>query len=225
MSGDQSARSRTRRPAARCSCTTSSGRYARPRPARAALRINGIALNANGRWIPTRSATPSTALVPQRKVGFPIPNAGLLLGFQGTKTARREGISSPFSDAGGCTSPQNSGSLRPHLQLAAVFSKRPGPEAARRGQPQIDAGVVGQVVRRVWAASLDEVGRRANESLVKIRPNPYSDHVLGDLFAEAHACVVPLGHNVGQAVVIDDLNSDIRVVRQEPRHSGRQDRV
>src|SRR5271165_2659567 len=62
------------------------------------------------RWIPTRSATPSTALVPQRKVGFPIPNTGLLLGFQGTKTARREGISSPFSDAGGCTSRQNSGS-------------------------------------------------------------------------------------------------------------------
>src|SRR5271157_4137008 len=62
-------------------------------------------------WIPTRSATPSTALVPQRKVGFPIPNTGLLLGFQGTKTARREGISSPFSDAGGCTSPQNSGVL------------------------------------------------------------------------------------------------------------------
>jgi Toprim domain len=60
-------------------------------------------------WIPTRSATPSTALVPQQKVGFPIPNAGLLLGFQGTKTARREGRSSPFRDAGGCTSPQNSG--------------------------------------------------------------------------------------------------------------------
>ena len=74
-------------------------------------------------WIPTRSATPSTALVPQRKVGFPIPNARLLLGFQGTKTARREGISSPFSDAGGCTSPQNSGrpqianSGAPQLQL------------------------------------------------------------------------------------------------------------
>src|SRR5271166_1537498 len=60
-------------------------------------------------WIPKRSATPSTALVPQRKVGFPIPNAGLLLGFQGTKTARREGISSPFSGAGVCTSRQNSG--------------------------------------------------------------------------------------------------------------------
>ena len=35
--------------------------------------------------IPTRSATPSTALLPQRNVGFPIPNAGLLLGFQGQR--------------------------------------------------------------------------------------------------------------------------------------------
>ena len=67
------------------------------------------------RWIPTRSATPSTALVPQRKVGFPIPNPRLLLGFQRTKTARREGISNPFSDARGCTSPQNSGDLQTRI--------------------------------------------------------------------------------------------------------------
>src|SRR6516164_8121261 len=32
----------------------------------------------------------------------------LLLGFEGTKTARREGISSTFSDARGCTSRRNS---------------------------------------------------------------------------------------------------------------------
>src|SRR5271166_3844675 len=69
---------------------------------------DGCCCESNG-WIPTRSATPSTALVPQRKVGFPIPNPRLLLGFQGIKTARREGISSPFSDARGCTSLQNSG--------------------------------------------------------------------------------------------------------------------
>jgi hypothetical protein len=62
-------------------------------------------------WILTRGATPSTALVPQQKVGFPIPNPRLLLGFQGTKSARREGISSPFSDAGGCTSRGNSGGI------------------------------------------------------------------------------------------------------------------
>ena len=46
------------------------------------------------------------------KVGFPRPHPRLLLGFQGTKSARREGISSPFNNAGGCTSPQNSGWLR-----------------------------------------------------------------------------------------------------------------
>ena len=39
------------------------------------------------RWIPTRSATPSPALVPQRKSGFPFRTPRLLLGFQGTKTA------------------------------------------------------------------------------------------------------------------------------------------
>src|SRR5271170_6208535 len=79
------------------------------------------------RWIPTRGATPSTALVPQQKVGFPIPNSRLLLGFQGTKTARREGISSPFSDARGCTSPQNSGrasrQLRHFEMIFAIFCK------------------------------------------------------------------------------------------------------
>jgi energy-coupling factor transporter ATP-binding protein EcfA2 len=55
-----------------------------------------ISVLRDGGWIPTRSATPSTALVPQRKAGFPIPNAGLLLGFQGTKTARREGNIEPL---------------------------------------------------------------------------------------------------------------------------------
>jgi hypothetical protein len=32
---------------------------------------------------------PVDSMVPQRKVGFPIPNAGLLLGFQGTNTKTR----------------------------------------------------------------------------------------------------------------------------------------
>ena len=93
-----------------------------------------------GGWIPTRSATPSTALVPQRKVGFPIPNTGLLLGFQGTKTARREGISSPFSDARGCTSPQNSGapcgpklsSTPPAGWRATARGRRPGARSGPR---------------------------------------------------------------------------------------------
>jgi hypothetical protein len=47
------------------------------------------AIRQAARWIPTRGATPSTALVPQEKAGFPIPNPRLLLGFLETKTARR----------------------------------------------------------------------------------------------------------------------------------------
>src|SRR6516164_3956183 len=73
------------------------------------------------------------------KVGFPRPHPRLLLGFQGTKSARREGISSPFNDAGGCTSPQNSGRLRsqPRAQLLwRVRGKRRGlPSEAYSGHP------------------------------------------------------------------------------------------
>jgi hypothetical protein len=53
----------------------------------------------------------------------------LLLGFQGTKTARRGGISSPFSDAGGCTSPQNSGPAA-LAQLVALLNPPPRADPA-----------------------------------------------------------------------------------------------
>src|SRR5208283_2704183 len=103
-------------------------------------KLETDAMHLGKRWIPKRSATPSTALVPQRKVGFPIPNAGLLLGFQGTKTARREGISSPFSDAGGCTSPQNSGRFKYHRYPSRIpsFLNRPdffGPRMSTINRP------------------------------------------------------------------------------------------
>jgi len=50
--------------------------------------------------------------------------------------------------------------------------------------------------------------------LSEIRPSTNGDYVFGDLFAEAHAGVEMLGHDVGQAVVVDDLDADIRVARQ-----------
>ena len=59
-----------------------------------------------------------------------------------------------------------------------------------------------------------EVGRRADKSLMEVRPDPQGgDHVLGDLFTEPCARVVPLRYNVGQAVVVYDLNPNIRIVR------------
>ena len=56
---------------------------------------------------------------------------GLLLGFQGEKTARREGISSPFSDARGCTSPQNSGLVTIVCIIWAMVGKTEQKQLAR----------------------------------------------------------------------------------------------
>jgi hypothetical protein len=98
----------------------------------ASSRSFRICLNKRrARWIPTRSATPSTALVPQRKVKFPIPNAGLLRSFQGKKTARREGISSPFSDAGVA--------LRPRTQAQRVVEKISRQSQTRRESVRFDS--------------------------------------------------------------------------------------
>jgi hypothetical protein len=58
-----------------------------------------------------------------------------------------------------------------------------------------------------------EVGRRTDERHPEIRPDANSDHVLVHLLAKAHAGIVALGHDVGQAVVIGDLDSDIRISR------------
>src|SRR6516165_7837048 len=67
------------------------------------------------------------------KVGFPRPHPRLLLGFQGTKSARREGISSPFNDAGGCTSPQNPGG--PSRRGCIAQPRRWSHPAIPSGQP------------------------------------------------------------------------------------------
>ena len=89
-----------------------------------------IDMHKEGGWIPARSATPSTALVPQRKVGFPIPNAGLLLGFQGTKTARRGGLSAPSVTPGVALRPRTQGatfrSLMNNFAIAVSLSLQHG---------------------------------------------------------------------------------------------------
>src|SRR3984957_18551617 len=100
-----------------------------PASARAGRRERRRA-STTPRWIPARSATPSTALVPQRKVGFPIPNAGLLLGFQGTKTARRGGLSAPSVTPGVALRPRTQGatfrSLMNNFAIAVSLSLQHG---------------------------------------------------------------------------------------------------
>jgi hypothetical protein len=90
-------------------------------------------------------------LVPQRKVGFPIPN----LGFQGTKMARRGGISSPFSDAGGCTSPQNSGTAICTRAQTSAPDRVIDIRIAVTGSVDCDRGRIGQLVSNLVSNAID----------------------------------------------------------------------
>ena len=90
-------------------------------------------------------------------------------------------------------------------------------------QAQVDAGVRGQVLRRLRPWPFGEIGRRADDRRAHVRPDAHGDHVLRHHLAGAHAGVVALGDDVGQAVVDDDLHLDVRVVRQELLQRGPED--
>src|SRR4249920_3034594 len=64
------------------------------------------------RWILTRSATPSIALLYgqiHRQKSVPVSNPQVPPDFEGKQSAWQEGISSRFNEVGRCTSRQNSG--------------------------------------------------------------------------------------------------------------------
>ena len=77
----------------------------------------------------------------------------------------------------------------------------------------------GQVLRRLRPRPACEIGRRADDRHAQVRADAHRDHVLGHLLAETDAGVVALGDDVRQAVVDDDLDLDVGVVRQELRRA------
>ena len=83
----------------------------------------------------------------------------------------------------------------------------------RDAAEQAVAGSIGDRGRVVC-----EIRWCADDCHAHIWRNGHRNHVLGDLFAQAHAGIVSVGDNIGQAVVVDDLNPDIRVMREEPGH-------
>jgi hypothetical protein len=46
-------------------------------------------------------------------------------------------------------------------------------------------------------------------------PNPHRDHILVHLLTKAHARVIPLGDDIGDAVIRNDLDVDVRILRLE----------
>ena len=72
---------------------------------------------------------------------------------------------------------------------------------------------------------LREIRRRADDRHAHVRPDAHGDHVLRHLLAGAHAGVIALGDDVGQAIVDDDLDLDVGILRQELRELRPEDRV
>ena len=75
--------------------------------------------------------------------------------------------------------------------------KFPRVETAVSGQPQIDAAVVDQILRRLGFRSLFELRRRADDRHADVRADAYGNHVLGNLFPGPHTGVESLGDDVG----------------------------
>jgi hypothetical protein len=68
-----------------------------------------------------------------------------------------------------------------------------------------------------------EICRRRNHRHPHLRPDTRCDHVLGDLFAHPRAGVIAFRNDIGEAVVDNDLDIDVRMIRQEPLQGGLQD--
>src|SRR5215469_15391502 len=79
---------------------------------------------------------------------------------------------------------------------------------------QVEAVVTHQVLGRLWPLAFGKVGRRAHDSHPQVRTDPNSYHVLGDKLAGADTCIDLLGDDVGQPVVDDNLDMNVRKFRQ-----------
>jgi len=94
-----------------------------------------------------------------------------------------------------------------------------------RGQAQVDAIVLDEVLRRLRLRSAAEIRGRANHRHSHIRPDAYGNHVFRHLLAAAHARVVSLCDDIGQTVIDDDLDVDVRIFTQKRRELRQQYRI
>ncbi len=85
---------------------------------------------------------------------------------------------------------------------------------------QIDAGMAGEVLRSVGNRTTREVGGRRDRGHAHVGPDPHRGHILRHRPPEPNAGVDALGDDVGQAVIDDGLDLDVRVVRQDAAQRG-----
>ena len=80
-----------------------------------------------------------------------------------------------------------------------------------------------QILGRPRLRPAGEIGRRTDDRRAQVRADADGDHVLRHHLAGSDARVEALRHEVGEAIVDDDLDLDIRVVRKQ-RPKRRQQR-
>ncbi len=72
-----------------------------------------------------------------------------------------------------------------------------------------------QFLRLLRLPSASEIGRSPDHCHARIGSDAHSDHVLCHLLAISHAGIETLGDDIGQAVVADDLDLDVRIRTQK----------
>ncbi len=71
---------------------------------------------------------------------------------------------------------------------------------------------------------LGEIGRCTDDSHAQVRTDAHRDHVLRHLLAQSDARVVAFRDDIGQAVIDDDLDMDVRIFAHQLRDRGPEDR-
>jgi hypothetical protein len=82
----------------------------------------------------------------------------------------------------------------------------------------------GEVLRPFRPRPVREVRRRADHDHAHLGSDRNGDHVFRDLLTKANTCIVPLGNDVGQAVIDDYLDDDIGISGQEALQGGPENR-
>ncbi|KAG5725946.1 hypothetical protein E4T56_gene19971, partial [Termitomyces sp. T112] len=106
----------------------------------------------------------------------------------------------------------------------SVFLEFPCIKPAAAGPAQVDAIVLGQILRALRHGVLREIIGRSDTGHAQRRPDPHRDHVAGNRLAKADARIETLLDNIDKAVVDADLDVDVGIERQDALQGGPEQR-
>jgi hypothetical protein len=105
--------------------------------------------------------------------------------------------------------------LHVDIELASALLELPSIKSPIGWEPEVDASVSGQVLRRLRPPVGDKVVRPANDREAPVGSDAHRDHVFRNLLTEPHASVVALRDNVDKCAFRADLNGDVGISLQE----------